>query len=290
MLEARRAGDNYLLSGTARGSPGRGSSRARPPRVPRAPSRAASRSAHSADAPLVEQRRSRRRISAPLGAAAAAARSRPPSAPTPRSAATGGAAPGAGLCLFGQGEGSGRGRGEGAGGAGRLAPRLWPRRPPGHHRGLRGAGGPGAGGRPPRPHESAPPSPPEPRRRQGPDGGPQIAQRPGRWPPVASRRCPASPSSLKPPPPRSLRPGAQGAAPPPRKTGRGARAARRARGRRTIAAAGARAAGPSPQGENLRGPVALGRCRPPRSGSSRLRRGGRLRPGRRSRGPPARLA
>lgn len=191
----------------------------------------------------------------------------------------------------GGGEGSGRGRGEGAGGAGRLAPRLWPRRPPGHHRGLRGAGGPGAGGRPPRPHESAPPSPPEPRRRQGPDGGPQIAQRPGRWPPVASRRCPASPSSPKPPPPpRSLRPGAQGAAPPPRKTGRGARAARRARGRRTIAAAGARAAGPSPQGENLRGPVALGRCRPPRSGSPRLRLGGRLRPGRRSRGPPARLA
>lgn len=119
VLEARRAGDNYLLSGTARESPGRGSSRARPPRVPRAPSRAASRSAHSADAPLVEQRRSRRRISAPLGAAAAAARSRPPSAPTPRSAATGGAAPGAGLCLFGQGEGRGAGGGAGRGRAGR---------------------------------------------------------------------------------------------------------------------------------------------------------------------------
>jgi len=186
-------GDNYLLSGTARGSPGRGSSRARPPRVPRAPSGAASRSAHSADAPQVEQQRSRRRISAPPGAAAAAARSRPPSAPTPRSAATGGAAPGAGLCLFGQGEGSGRGRGEGAGGAGRLAPRLGPRRPPlrplGHQRGLRGAGGPGAGGWPPRPHESAPPPPPEPRRRQGSDGGPWIAQRPDRRSPVASRRC-----------------------------------------------------------------------------------------------------
>lgn len=74
------AEDNYLLSGTARGSPGRGSSRARPLRVPRAPSGAASRSANSADAPEVAQRRSRRCISAPPGAAAAAARSRPPSA------------------------------------------------------------------------------------------------------------------------------------------------------------------------------------------------------------------
>lgn len=74
------AGDHYLLSGTARGSAARRSSRARPLRVPRAPSGAASRSANAADVPEVAQRGSGRRISAPPGAAAAAARSRPPSA------------------------------------------------------------------------------------------------------------------------------------------------------------------------------------------------------------------
>lgn len=168
----------------------------------------------------------------------------------------------AAIASFWEGGGERGGAGRGRAGAGRLAESLGPRRPPlrplGHHRGLRGAGGPGAGGRPPRPHESAPPTP-EPRRQQGPDGRPRTAQRPGllRLPP-ASRR------------PRSLRPGAQGAArPPPRRAGLGAGAARSARGFRTIAAAGARAARPGPPRSNLRGPgpagrVPAGRCRPPR--------------------------
>lgn len=167
-----------------RESPGRGSSRARPLRVPRAPSGAASRSANSADAPEVAQRRSRRRISAPLGAAALAARSRPPSAANAALRRDWRRHSGRRSVSFGQGEGTARGRapGRGRAGAGRLAESLGPRRPPlrplGHHRALRGAGGPGAGDWPPRPHESAPPPPPEPRRQQGPDR-PRIAQRPG---------------------------------------------------------------------------------------------------------------
>lgn len=152
--------------------------------MPRAPSGAASRSANSADAPEVAQRRSRRRISAPLGAAAAAARSRPPSTANAALRRDWRRHSGRRSVSFGQGEGTARGRapGRGRAGAGRLAESLGPRRPPlrplGHHRALRGAGGPGAGDWPPRPHESAPPPPPEPRRQQGPDR-PRIAQRPG---------------------------------------------------------------------------------------------------------------
>lgn len=246
-----RGGTNYL-SGT-----GAWISRTRK-RQSAAPASAQSaqelhRGARSAGAPQVEQQK----VQAPHQRPAGCSRGRP-LAPSIRANAALRSRlevplrePG---CVFGQGEGAG---GAGRGRAGRrLAPRSGrggrcpAARPPARAAGRRS---PGAGW-PPRPHDQ-PRRRPEPRRRQGSTAGRGL--RNGL---TAGRPSPPAAAFLSPPPPRSPGPGLRGRAAAAAAAAAENRAragtARRARGRRTIAAAGPARPQPSPQAENLRGPVA----------------------------------